>query len=48
MIFAIIHHAIHTRKQSLSDFLYHFGKQISADNVVRFMDAFVDKLELKN
>ena len=47
MIIVIKKHAIYTRKQLLSDFLYHIGRTSTVDNPVRLMDAFVDKLDLQ-
>ena len=47
MIIVIKKHAIYTRKQPLSDFLYHIGRTSTVDNPVRLMNAFVDKLDLQ-
>lgn len=47
MIFVDKGHAIYTREQPASVLLTTPDHQISADNAVRLMDVFIDKLDLK-
>ena len=55
MVFVIIRYAIYTRicpafcggNDRHQSYITTFDEQVSADNVVRIMDAFIEKLDLQ-